>query len=208
MSPTRSPAAQQRALVGETDDPPGDEARDLHDAKSPGWRIDHDAVALVVFARLVEVGVEEEAGVIDDLRDAALDRRAIHVAIEYRHEDRHALQRRHAEAEFRRRRGKAGETDDAVSGRNDEVASHRRHARRIAKEIRAPQSRNEAKPAERRPHPPKDERRDGEAEDEQIAFRMNRDELAAQRFDDAHCNTRKHGARTHGAKRARCHGAD
>src|SRR5271155_3008743 len=124
--------AQERAFVSETNDPPGDEARDLHDAKSPGRRIDHDAVALIVLARLVEVGVEEEARMIDDLRDTALDRGAIDVAVEDRHEDRHPLQRRHAEAEFGRRGSEAGETDDAVGGRNDEVAADRRHARRIA----------------------------------------------------------------------------
>src|SRR5580658_1258502 len=123
---------EQRALVGETDDPPGDEAGDLDNAKSPRRRIDHDAVALIVLARLVEVGAHEQAGAIDDLSDAPLDRRAIHVAIEYRHEDRYALQWRRAEAELRRRRGEAGETDDAVGGSNDEAAANRGHSRRIA----------------------------------------------------------------------------
>ena len=66
--------ADQRALVREAHDPPGDEACDLHHAKPPGRRIDDDAVALIVLARLVEIGAEEQPGVIDDLGDAALDR--------------------------------------------------------------------------------------------------------------------------------------
>src|ERR1700728_809223 len=62
---------EQRALMGEAHDPPGDQAGDLDHAKPPGWRVDDDAVALVVLARLVEVGVEEQTGMIDDLSDAA-----------------------------------------------------------------------------------------------------------------------------------------
>src|ERR1700748_2300512 len=46
---------KQRALMGEAHDPPGDQAGDLDHPKPSGWRVDDDAVALVVFARLVEV---------------------------------------------------------------------------------------------------------------------------------------------------------
>ena len=177
---------QQRAFVSEAHDPSRDEAGDLDDAEPSRGGIDGDAVALVVLARLVQVGVEEQTRMIDDLRDAALHRGAIDVAVEDRHENRHPLHRRHAEAELRRRRGEAGGTDDAVGGRDDEVAADRGDAGRIAEEIRAPQRGDEAEPSERRPQPPQDERRDGEAEDEQIAFRMDRRELTAQRFYDAH----------------------
>ena len=177
---------QQRAFVSEAHDPSRDEAGDLDDAEPPRGGIDGDAVALVVLARLVQVGVEEQTRMIDDLRDAALHRGAIDVAVEDRHENRHPLHRRHAEAELRRRRGEAGGTDDAVGGRDDEVAADRGDAGRIAEEIRAPQRGDEAEPSKRRPQPPQDERRDGEAEDEEIAFRMDRRELTAQRFYDAH----------------------
>ena len=122
MRPMRSPAPTSAPSWVKHTIRRAIEARDLHHAEPPGRRVDDDAVALVVLARLVEVGAEEKAGVIDDLGDPAFDRRAIHVAIEDRHEDRHPLQRRHAEAELRRRRGEAGETDHAVGGRNDEVA--------------------------------------------------------------------------------------
>ena len=136
----------------------------------PERALDDDAVALVVLARLVEIGVEEKAGVIGDALDAALDRRAIHMAVEHRHEDRHALQRPHAEPELGRRRGEAGEADDAVGRRDDEIGADRRHAGGIAEEIGAPERRDEAEPAERRPNPPQDQRRDDEAGDEDIAL--------------------------------------
>src|SRR5579872_6592220 len=139
------------ARMSEAHDPPSDQACDLDDAEPADGRVNDDAVAFVVLARLVEVSVEEEARVIDDLGDAAFDGSPIDVAIEDRHEDRHPLQGRHAEAELGGRRGKASETDSAVGGRNDKVGSLGRDSRRIAKEIGAPQRDDEAKPAERRP---------------------------------------------------------
>ena len=96
--------AEIRAFVDEADDAPRDQAGDLHDAERARRALDDDAVALVVLARLVEIGVEEQAGLVGDARHAALDRRAVHVAVEHRHEDRNALHRLRAEAEFGRRR--------------------------------------------------------------------------------------------------------
>ena len=208
MRPMRSPGVRERAFVREADDPSRDEAGDLDDAEATRGRIDDDAVALVVLARLVEVGVEEQTGMIDDLRDAALDRRAVHVAIEDRHEDRHPLHRRHAEAELRRRRGEAGGTDDAVGRRDDEIAAERGDAGRIAEEVGAPQRRDEAEPAERRPDPPQDQRRDARS-------RRRRDSppdgsARADRAAILRCSligARTKSARTHGAKRPECHGA-
>jgi len=59
------------------------------------------------------------------------------------------------------------------------VAPDRRDTRGIAKEIGAPQCNYEPEPAERRPHPPQDKRRDGEAEHELVAFRVDRRQLTA-----------------------------
>ena len=64
--------ADRGALAHERHDAPRDEAGDLDDA-DPGAAggADQEAVALVVLARLVEVGVEEEAGAVGDALDAA-----------------------------------------------------------------------------------------------------------------------------------------
>ena len=50
-------------------------------------RCDDEGVALVVLARLVEIGAEEFAGAIDDALDAPGDRAAVHVAVEHAHEN-------------------------------------------------------------------------------------------------------------------------
>ena len=177
---------QMRAFLGEADDAAGDHAGDLDDAELSGGVLDHDAVALVGFARLVEIGAQECAGVIGDAPDPPLDRRAVHVAVEHRHEDRHPLQRLGAEAEFGRRRRRTGEGYDAVGRSDDQLGSERRHPRRIAEEIGAPQRRDQRDPAERRPDPEKDQRRRGEGGDEDVALRMDGRQLAAHGVDDRH----------------------
>ena len=106
--------AHLHALAGEADDAASDQTRDLHDAEPSGRRVDDDAVAFVVFARLVEIGAEEEPGMIDDALDAPFDRRAVHVAIEHRHEDRYALQRPHSESELGGGAAKPAKLIDAV----------------------------------------------------------------------------------------------
>ena len=47
-------------------------------------------LALIVLARLVEVGIDEFSGHIGDPLDPARNRRAIDVHVEHAHEDRHA----------------------------------------------------------------------------------------------------------------------
>ena len=89
----RSPAATASPSRDEADDAAGDEAGDLHHADARARRLDHEGVALVVLARLVELGVEEQAGGVDLLDDAAGHRRAVHVAVEHVHEHRDARHR-------------------------------------------------------------------------------------------------------------------
>ena len=59
--------ADAGALAHEADDAPRHQAGDLHHADARAAGRDHERVALVVLARLVEVGVDEGAGVVDDL---------------------------------------------------------------------------------------------------------------------------------------------
>src|SRR3981189_2104942 len=98
----RAEADQAEALAGpdgdafahEGDDPAGDQAGDLHHHDASAARGgDDEAVALVVLARLVEIGIEEGARVIGDALDAAADGTAIHVAVEHAHEDRDPRER-------------------------------------------------------------------------------------------------------------------
>ena len=63
----RSPAATLAPSRVEADDAPRDQARDLDDADADVPADDDEGVALVVLARLVEVGVEEGARLVDDL---------------------------------------------------------------------------------------------------------------------------------------------
>ena len=64
-------------------------------------------LALIVLARLVEIGVEELAGDIDDALDRAGDRGAVDVDVEHAHEDRDArtIGRRQARPRPRNSRG-------------------------------------------------------------------------------------------------------
>src|SRR5262249_5755974 len=68
------------ALAHERDDAPRDQAGDLHHPDAvAARRHDDEAVALVVLARLVEIGIDEGAGVIGDALDAAAHRAAVHM---------------------------------------------------------------------------------------------------------------------------------
>ena len=55
--------ANALALVDEGHDATGDKTGDLHDAEAPLRRFDDEAVAFIVFAGLVEVGVDEQVRV-------------------------------------------------------------------------------------------------------------------------------------------------
>src|SRR5262249_47466022 len=63
--------AHARPLAHEADDPSGDKPGDLHHCDAGVAGTDHEAIALVVLARLVELGVEEGPAPIDDLLDLA-----------------------------------------------------------------------------------------------------------------------------------------
>src|SRR5215211_4644716 len=89
--------ADRVALAHEGNDAPRDQAGDLHDADSRPAGGDHERIALVVLAGLVEIGVDELAGRIHHALDAPARRAAIHVTIEHAHEDRDARQRNFAE---------------------------------------------------------------------------------------------------------------
>src|SRR5215468_4931899 len=76
----------------EADNPPRDQACNLYNRDSRSRRCDHQAIALVVDTRLVEIGIEELAGVINDFLDLPGDRTAVNMTVEHAHEDRNARQ--------------------------------------------------------------------------------------------------------------------
>ena len=95
-------------------------------------------LALVLFARLVEVGVEELAGNIGHAAHCATDRRAVDVDVEHAHE--HADPGAGALAEFKlgRRSDVGDRLDDAVRRGDHPMRAHRRHPVGIAEEVEAP----------------------------------------------------------------------
>src|SRR5258708_28413780 len=76
-------------LAHETHNSSRDQTRDLHHTDVAPVARDEQTVALVALARLVEVGADERAGMIDHALDRSAERAAVHVTIEYAHEDRH-----------------------------------------------------------------------------------------------------------------------
>src|SRR3546814_10183921 len=116
-----------------------DLARDLGDADAHaiGTR-DDEMLTLIFLARLVEIGVDEFSGDIDELAQNARDGGAVDVDVEDAHEDRHAQHRRGAEPvgarDFGRRRHFGDLGDQPVGGRDDQVAARRGDAHRVAEE--------------------------------------------------------------------------
>ncbi len=58
--------------------------------RMPSAALDENVLALIVLARLVEIGIDELAADIDDILDRPTDRRAIDVDIEHARENRDA----------------------------------------------------------------------------------------------------------------------
>src|SRR5262245_55318901 len=170
----------------EADNPPRDKACNLYNRNSRTRRGDHQAIALVVDTRLVEIGVEEFAGVINDFLDLPGDRTAVNMAVEHAHEDRNARQWSVAEIKVGRR-NRAGDLAYAtICRRHHQAVPYRGHPRGIAEEIRAPDRCQRPEPSERAPEPKQDEARQCEGPDEGIPLRSYRNELRADRIIDRH----------------------
>src|SRR6185503_5059063 len=160
-----------------------------HDERHAGRGPDDEGVTLVRFACLVEIGADEGAGRVDHALDASADRTAIHVAIEYAHENGDADERPLAEFKLLRWCRTGDTADTAVRRRHYDTFARRRHPRRIAEEIDAPERRHGGEPTERRPQPEQDDARQRKATDEGIALRMDRRQLRADGVDDRHCGS-------------------
>ena len=178
-TPTLAPCARSRRSAAR----PG--RRSAPRRHGPGGG-DHERVALVVLARLVEVGVEKGAVVIGDALDPAGHRAAVHMAIEHAHEDRDPRQRPFAELEVLRRHRIGDEAHAAVRRRHHDALAHRRHAVGIAKEIDAPDRRHGAEPAQRRPQPEQEQADQREHADERQALAVDRRELGADGGENGH----------------------
>src|SRR5579872_140924 len=111
--------AKTRAFIDEANNPPRNEAGDLHHAEDAGLSFDDETIALIILAGLVEIRVEKKTRLVSDLGDPSGDRRAIDVAIEDGHEDRNTLQGPVAKTKLGRRRGESCKTNHAVGGRHD-----------------------------------------------------------------------------------------
>src|SRR5215470_6567192 len=178
-----------RAFACKGDDAPGDQACDLHDGDAGRAGTDHEGIALVVLARLVELGVDEGAGLVDDLLDPAGDGAAIDVTVEHVHEDRDARQGALAEIELRRWHRIDDLAHAAVGGRHHQALARRRHPVGIAEEQRAPDRHHGADPAEWRPQPEQDQAHERKDADERQPFAMDRNNLPSDRCDDRHAHS-------------------
>src|SRR6202171_481451 len=190
----RSETDQPEALSGgnrlsfanERYDPPRQQAGDLDHADAALWGRDYERIALVVLARLVELGIDEDARSIRDAVDPSRHRTAVYVAVEHAHEYRDARQRPVAEAEFGRRQYLRHHRDTAIGRRHHDAFPHRRHPHRVAEKQGAPDRQQGADPPQRRPDPEQDQARKRKAADKRIAFGMNRRNLRADGIGNGH----------------------
>ncbi len=116
---------------------------------------------------------------IDQPLDLPVERAAVHVAIEHAHEDRHPGQRPLAQFELLRRHRVRDAAHTPVGGSHQEPVAERRHPRGVAEEIRAPDRRQDAKPAEWRPQPEQQQAHQREGNDEAQALAVDRRQLGA-----------------------------
>ncbi len=110
---------------------------------------------LILFARLIQIGVEEFTRNIGNARDRAAHGRAIDVHIEHAHENRHPRHRLITKAQWPGKlwRGQHlfDQGDEAIGGGNDEAIILRRGARGIAEECERPSGNGSHGPSQRLP---------------------------------------------------------
>lgn len=117
----------------------------------------HDnMLPLIIFARLVEIGVDELPRYINDRFDGSGNRRAIDVDIEHAHEDRHAHHGCIADAVCRPRNlawrlDFLYQGDQAIGGCDEKVGIIGRNAHRVAKKGEHPQRYTDQKPPQYSP---------------------------------------------------------
>ncbi len=103
MMPKRWPVSERLVLGDIAEDAPRDQPGDLHDHDIlPGGELQVDRVALVLIRGLVIRGAEELAGMVGDLGDGPGNRRAVHMHVQHREEDRYAQARGRAQGQARR----------------------------------------------------------------------------------------------------------
>ncbi|CUX12448.1 exported hypothetical protein [Agrobacterium genomosp. 5 str. CFBP 6626] len=191
---TRSETDKTETLAGinrfirldPADDAAGDHAGNLHHADLAMCGLDDEAVAFIVFGRLVHFRIEEEARAVGDIDDAAAHRRAVHVAVENIHEDRDAHHRLLAEFQLQRRNDGLDGGDLAIGRADDQVVILRRHAFGIAEEVCAPGRQYEADPEQGFGYPAEHQRCDEEGGDEDITFLVDRYDGVANGVEQIH----------------------
>src|SRR6185312_10582487 len=178
--------AHSGARAHEAENPACDQSGDLHHADPALLGRNDEGVALVVLARLVEVGAEKRAMMIGDALELAGDGAAVHVTVEHAHEDRHPRQGPLAELEILGRNRVGDPAHAPVGGRHHDALAHGRHALRVAKKIDAPQGGHGAEPAQRRPQPEQKQAHQSESSDERQTLAVNRRQLGADGGENGH----------------------
>jgi hypothetical protein len=180
-------ASQALAFPGPAEDAARYQSGDLHRRHDGAVRqLEQKAVALVVLARLVEVGVEELARPIGDTPDGAGDRRPIDVAVEDVHEDRHPGARLRPELQLGRRHGLDHRLDPSVGGADDQSRPARHDPVGVAEEDHHPAGERQQQPEDRLPEQPQQNGRRQRAADEGIALAVDGRDRVADGMRNAH----------------------
>src|SRR3546814_4452242 len=99
-------------------------------------------LSLIVFARLIQISVQELASDINDRLDGSTNRGAIDVNVEHTHKNRNARHLFVAQPfwtkQFPWRRDVLDERDEPISGRDDQIFIARCHTYRIAEKCKHP----------------------------------------------------------------------
>src|SRR5205823_4680102 len=135
---------------------------DLHHAETAKAIFENQSIALIVFACLIKIGIEKKTRPIGNLCHPSGNWRAVHMAVEHRHEDRNPLHRFWSKAKLGRRWEISDRAHDPIGGCDDQIFIKWRQADRISEEIGAPSGRDHACPKEKIKKGAKDEGGKGE----------------------------------------------
>ena len=134
-------------------DAPRHQPGDLHHADAlAAFGYQADALALIMFAGLVQGGIEEFTGPVLNFLDAARHRHAVHMHIEHIHKYRNPVEGT-LHFQLDGRFAGADGLDNAIGGADHQAGAHRRHPGGIAEKVGAPEGQDQPGPAQRLPNP-------------------------------------------------------
>src|SRR3546814_2856814 len=154
-----------------------DWSSDVCSSDLPVAAFDQYMLSLIVFARLIQISVQELASDINDRLDGSTNRGAIDVNVEHTHKNRNARHLFVAQPfwtkQFPWRRDVLDERDEPISGRDDQIFIARCHTYRIAEKCKHPNCQYDQGPCQPRHEKPRKHRNRGRNPGKFAPFRMN-----------------------------------